>query len=79
MVVRDDETVAGDDLAGAAAAEMDDGILQRTMVDAVDLVGGEFAARFFQGFAVHFLEEGQEPHSFVGGGGEGQAQGRHDR
>ena len=78
VVVRDDEAVAGDDLAGAAAAEVDDGILQRGMVDAVDFFGRELAARFFQGFAVHFLEERQEPHSLVGEGGEGEAQGRHD-
>ena len=78
VVVRDDEAVGGDDLTGAAAAEVDDGILQRAMVDAVDFFGREFAAGFLQRFSVHFLEEGQEPHSFVGKGGEREAQGRHN-
>ena len=74
VVVRDDEAVGGDDLAGAAAAEVDDGILQGAFVDAVNLFGGQLAAGLLEGFSVHFLEEGQEPHSFIGVGGEGHAQ-----
>ena len=62
------EAVLRNDLTSAAASEMHDGVLQRAVVDAVDLVRGEAAAGFGQRLAVYLLQQGQKPHSFIGPG-----------
>ena len=66
VVVRDEQAGAGDDLRGAAAAELDDGVLDGRMVDAVDLVGGEAGAEVAERVCVHFLQQREQPHAFIG-------------
>ena len=74
MVVGHEQAASGDELAGTASAELDDGILDGGMVDAVDLVRSEPGAEVVQGLAVHLLEQRKEPHSLVGAQG-----GRHEQ
>ena len=69
MVVGHQQAVAGDELAGAAAAELDDGILDGCVVDAVDLLGREAGAEVTERVAVHLLDQGKKPHSLVGAQG----------
>ena len=76
VVVRKEQAFGGDDLARAATAEDHDGILQRGVVDAVDLLGGELAAALLHLLDVHLLKVGQQPHAFIGSGGEGHPHGR---
>ena len=76
VVVGHEQAAAGDDLAGAAAAELDDGVLDGRVVDAVDLLRGEPGAEVAQGVAVHLLEQRQQPQALVGAqGGRHQQQG----
>ena len=81
VVVGHKQTAAGDDFGGAAAAELDDGILDGRMVYAVDLFRREAGADIAERVAVHLLEQRQEPHALIGaqggrhqqeGGGEGK-------
>ncbi len=65
VVVGHDEALFGDNLSGTTAAELDDGILQRRMVDAIYFIRGKFASRLPQIFLVHFLEKGQKPHTLI--------------
>ena len=73
VMVREEQSLGRDDLPGAAASEDDDGILERGFVDAVNLLGREFAAPLLHLFDVHFLKVGQQPHSFVGRSGQRHA------
>ena len=77
VVVGNQQTLLGNHFTGAAAAELDDGILQGRMVDAVDLVRGQAAAEIGHGLSVHLLEQRQEPHALIGAGAEGK--GRENR
>ena len=52
-------------IARAAVAEDDDGILERGAVDAVNLLGREFAAAGLHVLGIHLLEVGQHPHALV--------------
>ena len=74
VVVGEQKSFGRDDLARATAAEDDDRILQRRLVDAVDLLGGEFAPAFLHVSDVHFLKVGQHPHTLVGQGRSRHAQ-----
>ena len=79
VVVGHQQAASGDDLSGASAAELDDGVLDGGMGDAVDLLRGEPGAEVAQGVAVHFLQQRQEPHSLVGAqGGRQQEEGGGD-
>ena len=66
VVVGHQKTFRGYDLSGAAASELDDCVFERRAVYLVNLLWGELAACFMQSLAVHFLDKGQKPHSFVG-------------
>ena len=68
VVVREEQPLGRDDLARAAVAEDDDGILERGAVDAVNLLGGEFAAAGLHVLDIHFLEVREHPHALVGHG-----------
>jgi hypothetical protein len=76
VVVGEEEALCADDLAGAAAAEDDDGVLDGGLVDVVELVFGEFETAFDH-VVVHLLpEEHGQPHAFVGRGQQaGQGEG----
>lgn len=66
VVVGEQEAFGRDKFAGAAAAELHDGVFQTGLVEAEDLFGGKFAAEalhFGQALAVNGVGE---PHSFVG-------------
>ena len=76
VVVGHQQAAAGDDLGRAAAAELDDGVLDGRVVHAVDLLRSQPGAQIAQGVGVHFLEQGEEPHALVGAqGGRHQEQG----
>ena len=77
VVVGDQQTLLGNHFTGAAAAELDDGVLQGRMVDTVDLVRSQAAAEVGHGLSVHLLEQRQEPHTLIGAGAE--SKGREDR
>ena len=74
MVVGEDEAFGRYDLARAAAAEDDDGILERLAVGVVDLIDVDLQAGGLHIGGVHFLKEGQQPHAFVGEGREAHRQ-----
>ena len=65
VVVRQEQAFVGHEFAGAAAAEQDDGVLERSLVHAVNVFGGEPEA-----FGLHVADtlgnQGREPHPFVG-------------
>ena len=65
MVVGQKKTLRGDYFAGASASELHDGVLERRVVDAVDLLGREPASKARKGFAVKLFQKGEQPHSFV--------------
>ena len=65
VVVRQQEAFVGDELSGAAAAEQDDGILQRGLIDAIDIFGGE-AKSLRLHVADPLGDQGREPHAFIG-------------
>ena len=78
VVVGDDKPLVGYHLSGASASEVDDGVLERGVVDAVDLFGGEAAAKLRHGARVHLLEKREEPHAFVRAGAGGERKGRRE-
>ncbi len=65
VVVRDEEAFAGDQLAGAAGAEQDDGVLQGGLVHAVDVL-----RRQAETLGLHvgypLGNKRRQPHPFVG-------------
>ena len=65
VVVRHQEPVRRDDFPGTSSAELYDGILQGSVVDAVNVFGAQFEAHFLHRSDVHFLEQREQPHSFV--------------
>ena len=42
VMVGEEQTFVRDDFSGAAASEQDDGVLEGSLVDAVDVFSGEF-------------------------------------
>ncbi len=79
VVVGKEQAVGRNDLAGAAAAEYDDRILQRALVGRVDVVGRETAALGAHLFDVHLFDVGQQPHALVGCCRERDPDGREDK
>ena len=75
VVVRDQQAFFGDHFGRAAIVELDDGVLEGGMVDAVDLLGREPAAFGGHDVDVHRFQQRQEPHALVRGGREGQRRG----
>ena len=65
VVIGEQQSVGRNDLTRASAAENDDGVLERRVVHAVNLLGREFASAGLHVLAVHFLEIGQHPHALV--------------
>ena len=65
MVVRHQQTFVGDHLSGTAPAEDDDCVLERRMVDTVDLIRGEPATEILHRVRIEFLEERKHPHPLV--------------
>ena len=74
VVVGYQEALGANHLTGAAAAKVYDGVLEGGLVDGVDFLGGELAARGLEVFSVELLEERQEPHSFIGKGRQREGQ-----
>ncbi len=67
MVVGEHQTVFGDNLAGAeAVAELHDSVLQRGVVDVVQLLGGQFQTHLLHLCIVVILDEHRQPHAFIG-------------
>ena len=75
VVVGHEQSAAGNDFAGATSSELDNGVFDGRVVDAVDLVGGKAGAEIPHGLAVDFLKQGQQPHAFIGPGCRQQRQG----
>ena len=69
VVVGEQKAFVADELAGAAAAEEDDGILERGLVDVVDVLRADAHAGTLHGGFVA-LEEHGDPHAFVGAEGQ---------
>ena len=78
VVVGDDESLVGDHLSGASASEMDDGVFEGGVVDAVDLFGCEAAAELRHCARVHLLEKREQPHAFIRAGADGERHGRRE-
>ena len=66
VVVGENEPFGRHDLARAAVAEDDDGVLQSRPVEAVNLLGRKLAPLGLHVLDVHFLQVGQQPHALVG-------------
>ena len=64
VVVGEEQALVGDELAGAALVEEDDGILQAGMVDVVDVLRGDVHAGFLHGGLV-FAQKHGNPHAFI--------------
>ena len=73
VVVGEEEALVGDELAGAALVEEDDGVLEAGVVDVVDVLGGDVHAGLLHGCLVAAEEHGN-PHALVGHG-DGQQEG----
>ena len=71
VVVGEEEALVGDELAGAALVEEDDGILEAGVVDVIDVLGGDAHAGLLHGCLVAAQEHGN-PHALVGHGGRQQ-------
>ena len=65
VMVGHQQSFVGDHLTGAASAEDDDSVLERRMVDTVDLVRGEPATEILHRVRIEFLEERKHPHPLV--------------
>ena len=65
MMVGEQQAIVADDFTCASAAEEYDGILQATVVDAVDVISGDFHAHFLHLFLVVLKQHG-DPHAFTG-------------
>ena len=75
VVVGQHQTLAGDDLRSAASAvQPNNGVLERGVVDVVDVLGGEAQARLLHVGFVDALQHVQQPHPLVGAGGVQQEQ-----
>ena len=79
VVVGQQQTLARHDLACAAVAEDDDCVLQRVVVNRIDILGRELQTLGFHILDVHLLEVGQQPHTLVGVCGHGHRRRQHDR
>ena len=66
VVVCHQEALRRDDLSGASSAELHDRVLERSVVDVIDLLRCKLASELLHGLAVHLLDERQQPHSLVG-------------
>ena len=64
VVVGEQQALVADDFAGAAAAKEDDGVFQAAVVDAVDVVSGDFYAHLLHLFLVVLQQHGN-PHAFA--------------
>ena len=69
VVVGQHQALRGDDLRGAAAAvQTHDGVLQRSVVDVVNVLGAQAQSCFLHGCFVDALQHVHQPHAFVGAG-----------
>ena len=66
VVVGQQETFGRDYLTCTSASELHDRVLERSVVDVIDLLRGKLAAELLHGLSVHLLDERQQPHSLVG-------------
>ncbi len=74
VMVGHHQALVADDLTGAAAAKVHDGIFEAGLVDGVNLIRSELAARGLDVLAVELFEQRQQPHTFIGHGGHGNGQ-----
>ena len=75
VVVGQHQTLAGDDLCGAASTvQTHNGVFEGGVVDVVDVLGGEAQARLLHVGFVDALQHVQQPHPLVGAGGVQQEQ-----
>ena len=65
MVVGHQKTFGRNNLTRASAAELDDGILERGIVDAVNLFRSKPAPELFHRICVELFQQWKHPHSFV--------------
>ena len=66
MVIGQNQALVGDDLCGTKAAEVNDGIFEAALINAVNLLGGELHAHGLHIALVECLQELGQPHSFAG-------------
>ena len=66
VVIGNHQTLGRYHLSRATAAELDDGVFEGRLVNGIDFLRRELAARSLEVLLVHLVQEGQEPHSFVG-------------
>ena len=67
VVVGEQQSLGGDELAGTAAAEEDDGVLHAVVVDAVNVLRRQPEAELLH-FGLVVVEEEGQPHAAVGAG-----------
>ena len=65
VMVGHEKSFCRDDFSCASASELHYGILERGVVDAVDLLRCEFAAEILHGLCVHLLDQRKKPHSLI--------------
>ena len=65
VVVGHQKALVGDNLPGASAPELHDGVFEGGVVYAVDLLCGQPAAFLLHHLDVHFLQKRQHPHAFI--------------
>ncbi len=65
VVVCDKQAFIRDDFSGTAPTELYNCVFDGRMIDTVNLVCREAAAQIRHCLFIHFLKEGQKPHSFI--------------
>ena len=68
MVVGEQQTFGGDKLAGAAATELHDSVLEAGLVEAEDLLGRQLAAKPLHISEILSVDRIGQPHALVGAG-----------
>ena len=66
VVVGEQKAVLRNDFSGATAVELHHGVLQRTVIHAVDVFRREPASFTLHNVDVHALQKREQPHSFIG-------------
>ena len=65
MVVGYKKSLGRYDFSRTSASELHDGILEGRVVDVIDLLWSELAAKFLHCLAVHLLQQRKHPHAFI--------------
>src|SRR5450432_510546 len=66
MMVRKDQPLVAHDLAGTTAAENNDGVLDGSLIDAIELRCGELKPFFYHVIIDLLAQQERKPHAFIG-------------